>query len=144
MRRISARSIEWIAFAASSAVILYAGFAAFDYVLLGTGQDNCENARKAPVADERGVRAEAMARFCDLIGWPNEKRLGLRLSDGSGDFLLVRYEPRNDQDAPVLRWIDDKNLSVDLGEVTWLTPQIGQLGRVKISYSYSGAEPSLG
>jgi hypothetical protein len=143
MRRISARSIEWIAFAASSAVILCAGFAAFDYVLLGTGQDNCENARKAPVTDERGVRAEAMARFCDLIGWPNEKRLGLRLSDGSGDFLLVRYEPRNDQDAPVLRWIDDKNLSVDLGEVTWLTPQIGQLGRVKISYSYSGAEPSL-
>ena len=82
MRRISARSIEWIAFAASSAVILlYAGFAAFDYVLLGTGQDNCVNARKAPVADERGVRAEARARFCDLIGWPNEKRLGLHLSD---------------------------------------------------------------
>jgi hypothetical protein len=46
-------------------------------------------------------------------------------------------------DAPVLRWIDDKNLSVDLGKVTWLTPQIDHLGHVKISYSYSGAEPSL-
>ena len=34
-------------------------------------------------------------------------------------------------------------LSVDLGEVTWLTPQINHLGRVTISYSYSGAEPSL-
>jgi hypothetical protein len=144
MRRISARSIEWIAFAASSAVILlYAGFAAFDYVLLGTGQDNCVNARKAPVADERGVRAEARARFCDLIGWPNEKRLGLHLSDDSGDSVLVFYEPRNDRDTPVLRWLDNDHVSVDLGEVKWLTPQIGQLGHVKISYSYSGAEPSL-
>jgi hypothetical protein len=143
MRRISARSIEWIAFAASSAVILYVAFAAFDYVLLGTGQDNCVNARKAPVADERGVRAEAMARFCDLIGWPNEKRLGLHLSDDSGDSVLVFYEPRNDRDTPVLRWLDDDHVSVDLGNVTGITPQIRHLGRVTISYTYSGAEPRL-
>jgi hypothetical protein len=51
------RWLEWIAFAASSAVILYGGFAAFDYVL-GTGLDNCVNAREAPVANERGARAE--------------------------------------------------------------------------------------
>ncbi|MGB6177080.1 MAG: hypothetical protein WBF43_12265, partial [Methylocella sp.] len=60
-----------------------------------------------------------------------------------GDFLLVRYEPGNDQDAPVLRWLDADHLSVDLGEVTWLTPQIAHLGHVKITYTYSGAEPSL-
>jgi len=28
-------------------------------------------------------------------------------------------------------------------QVKWLTPQISQLGRVTISYTYSGAEPSL-
>ena len=136
------RSIEWIAFAASSAVILYAGFAAFDYVL-GTGLDNCVHAREAPEANERGVRAGAMARLCDLIGLPNEKRLGLHLSDDSGDAVLVRYESARIGDAPVLRWLDADHLSVDLGEVTWLTPQIGHLGRVTISYTYSGAEPSL-
>jgi hypothetical protein len=42
-----------------------------------------------------------------------------------------------------LRWLDEVHLSVNLGEVTWLTPQIDHLGRVKISYTYSGAEPSL-
>ncbi|MGH6840623.1 MAG: hypothetical protein ACREDV_00795, partial [Methylocella sp.] len=110
MRRISACSIEWIAFAASSAVILYAGFATFNYALLGTGQDDCVNARKAPVAGERGVRAVAMARFCDLIGWPNEMRLGLHISDGSGDSMLVFYEPRNNRDAPVLHWLDEVHL----------------------------------
>jgi hypothetical protein len=136
------RLIEWIAFAASSAVILYAGFAAFDYTL-GPGYFNCVNAREAPVANERGVRAEAMARYCTFFGVPNEKRLGLHLSDDSGNSVLVTYERRNNRDAPVLHWIDDDHLSVDLGEVTWLTPQIDHLGHVKISYTYSGAEPSL-
>jgi hypothetical protein len=42
-----------------------------------------------------------------------------------------------------LRWLNDDQLNVELGEVTCLSPQIGQLGHVKISYSYSGAEPSL-
>jgi hypothetical protein len=107
----------------------------------GPGLDNCVYAREAPVANERGVEAEAMARFCDLIGLPNEKRLGFHLSDDSGDAVLVYYEPRNNRDAPVLRWLDGDHLSVD--EVTWLTPQIDHLGRVKITYTCSGAEPSL-
>ncbi|MGH6857282.1 MAG: hypothetical protein ACRECP_06495 [Methylocella sp.] len=135
-------SLEWIAFAASSAVILYAGFAAFDFVF-DAGFDKCVNAREAPVVNERGVLAEAMARWCAFTGMPNETRLGLHLSGEAGDFVLVYYEPQNNRDAPVLRWVDAENLSVDLGEVTWLTPPIGHLGRVKITYSYSGADPSL-
>lgn len=42
-----------------------------------------------------------------------------------------------------LRWLDDDHLNVDLGKAKWLTPQIDHLGHVKISYTYSGAEPSL-
>jgi hypothetical protein len=136
------RTIEWIVFAASSAVVLYAGFAAFDYAL-GPGLDNCANAHEAPVANDRGVLAGAMARWCAFIGLPNEKRLGLHLSDESGDVVLVYYEPRNNRNAAVLRWLGDDQLSVDLGEVTWLTPQVDHLGRIKISHSYRGDEPSL-
>jgi hypothetical protein len=110
---------------------------------LDPGFNNCVNAREAPVATERGIRAEAMARYCTFFGVPNEKRLGLHLSNVSGDSVLVYYEPRNNREAPVLRWLDAVHLSVDLGEVTWLTPQIGKFGHVKISYTYSGAEPSL-
>jgi hypothetical protein len=57
--------------------------------------------------------------------------------------VLVRYETARIGDTPVLRWIDDKNLNVDLGEVKWLAPQIDHLDPIKISYTYSGAEPSL-
>ncbi|PZR81947.1 MAG: hypothetical protein DLM68_16835 [Hyphomicrobiales bacterium] len=48
--------------------------------------------------------------------------MGLHLSNESGDFVLVYYEPGRNRDTPVLRWIDDQHLRVDLGEVTWLAP----------------------
>jgi hypothetical protein len=136
------RALDWITLAASSVIILFAGFVAFDFVF-DAGFDKCVNAREAPVVKERGVLALAMARWCAFIGMPNETRLGLHLSGESGDTVLVYYEPRNNRDPPVLRWVDAQNLSVDLGEVKWLTPPIGHLGRVTISYTYSGAEPSL-
>jgi hypothetical protein len=137
------RWLEWIAFAASSGIILYALSAAFIYVF-GFGIDeDCRKARGTPVGNERGVLAEARARSCAFIGLPNERRLGLHLSNESGDAVLVYYEPKSNQDAPILQWVDDRNLSVNLGEVTRLTPQISHLGRVTISYTYSGAEPSL-
>jgi hypothetical protein len=129
------RWFEWIAFAASSGIVLYAVSAAFIY-LFGFGIDeDCRKARGTSADNERGVLAEAQARSCALIG--------LHLSGESGDVVLVYYEPRNNKDTPILRWTDAQNLSIDLGEVNWLTPQISHLGRVKISYTYSGAEPSL-
>ena len=137
------RSIEWIAFTVSSAVILYAVFGVFVYLLGPESDDYCRNARGTGAENRRGVVAEAMARWCAFTGLPNERRMGLHLSDESGDAVLVYYERQNNRDAPVLQWIDDQHLRVDLGEVNWLTPQISHLGRVTISYTYSGAEPSL-
>ncbi|MGH6794560.1 MAG: hypothetical protein ACREDD_10845 [Methylocella sp.] len=90
-----------IAFAASTAVILYGGLAAFDYALR-PGLDNCVNARAVPVAIERGVTAEARACWCALVGLPNERRLGLHLAGEPGDAALVYYEPQNG-DTPVFK-----------------------------------------
>jgi hypothetical protein len=136
------RSAEWLAFAASSSVILYAGFAAFFYAL-GPGLDQCAKTQQEAMSSERGVVAEAMAHWCASVGIPNESRLGLHLSDESGDAVLVYYEPKNNRVAPVLHWLDENQLDVDLGEVTWLTPQVSQRGTVAVTYSYSGPEPSL-
>ncbi len=135
-------AIEWFAFVASSAVILYAGVAAF-YYASGPWLDYCWNARNAPVTSQRRLMAESMARWCALIGIPNEKRLGLHLSAESGDAVLVYYEPQNRKVPPVLNWLDENHLNVDLGKVSWLTPQVGQRGSVTITYSYNGAEQSL-
>ena len=70
---------------------------------------------------------------------------GMRFSQAV--FGLLRHVAKHcqggDKQEPGLRWIDDDHVSVGLGKVTWLTPQFGQLGHVKISYTYSGAESSL-
>ncbi|MGH6837873.1 MAG: hypothetical protein ACREDT_03570 [Methylocella sp.] len=136
------RALDWITLTASSVIILFAGVVALDFAS-DVGFDKCVNASQAPVAKERGILAAAMARWCAFAGMPNETRLGLHLSDESADTVLVTYEPQNNRAPPVLRWVDAKNLRVDLGEVKWLTPPIGHLGHVTISYTYSGAEPSL-
>ncbi|MGH6856564.1 MAG: hypothetical protein ACRECP_02705 [Methylocella sp.] len=134
------RALDWITLAASSVIILFAGVVALDFAF-DAGFDKCVNASEAPVA--KGILAKAMARWCAFAGMPNETRLGLHLSDESGDTVLVYFEPRNNRAPPVLRWVDAQNLGVDLGTVKWLTPPNGHLGRVTISYTYSGAKPSL-
>ena len=97
------RSMEWIAFTASSAIVLYAIFAVVAYAL-GTGVDeDCMNARAASEGNKGGILADAMARYCGVIGFPNEKRFGLHLSDGSGDSVLVYYESAQIRNTPVLR-----------------------------------------
>jgi hypothetical protein len=73
--------------------------------------------------------------------------MGLEIATGrviaDSSLRQLRHNTGNNRDSPILRWLDDDHLSVDLGEVTWLTPQIHHLGRVTISYTYSGTEPSL-
>ncbi len=75
-----------------------------------------------------------------MLGSAAEFRVSLRLAEALDFTPLVYYDSVSNIH---LRWLDDDHLSVELGEVKWLTPQILHLGRVTISYTYSGAEPSL-
>jgi hypothetical protein len=91
----------------------------------------------------RGDFVEDQVRDCAIIGSAAEDRIGLKLAGAQGFIALVYYDQGPKPREPVLRWIDDDHLSVDLGELKWLTPQIRYLGHVEITYTYSGAEPSL-
>ncbi|MDQ6702771.1 MAG: hypothetical protein M3Z96_06530 [Pseudomonadota bacterium] len=91
----------------------------------------------------RGDLVEDQVRDCAIIGSAAEDRIGLRLADTEDFIALVYYDQGPNLHEPILHWLDDDHVRVDLGKVKWLTPQIGQLGRIKISYTYSGAEPSL-
>ena len=68
---------------------------------------------------------------------------GAEISQAGSLRRVAKHWQGGDKQEPGLRWIDDDHVSVGLGEVTWLTPQFGQLGHVKISYTYSGAKSSL-
>jgi len=47
------------------------------------------------------------------------------------------------KDSPALRWLDDDRLQVDLGRVSAISPQIEKAGPVRVTFTYSGADPSL-
>ncbi|MGO8845909.1 MAG: hypothetical protein ACLQFI_11370 [Methylocella sp.] len=130
--------VEWIAFAASLVPIF--GVAAFLYAWMPLLTRPCHIDRGEAVANARGDVTEDQIRDCAVLGSAAEFRVSLRLATASDFTTLVYYDSVSNIN---LHREDDDHLSVDLGEVTWLTPQINHLGRVTISYSYSGAEPSL-
>jgi hypothetical protein len=137
------RWLEWIAFAASVLVLLRVanGIATFMYLFGVDPIEPCVIAHGNFTKNGRADLVEGQARVCSIFS--SEDRIGLILADKVDFITLVYYDQGPNSREPGLRWLDDDQLSVDLGEVKWLTPQIGQLGHVKISYSYSGAEPSL-
>lgn len=133
--------LEWTAFVASAFFRLHVanGVATFMYLFGVDPFEPCVIAHGNFAKNGRGDLVEGQARVCSIFS--SEDRIGLMLAD-KGDFIALVYYGPNSRE-PGLRWLDDDHVSVDLGEVTWLTPQFSQLGHVTISYTYSGAEPSL-
>jgi hypothetical protein len=139
------RWLEWIAFAASAIILLPIAYGAGSFIYV-FGPDlikPCMIAHGNFARNGRGDFVEDQVRDCAIIGSAAEDRIGLKLAGAQGFIALVYYDQGPKPREPVLRWIDDDHLSVDLGELKWLTPQIRYLGHVEITYTYSGAEPSL-
>jgi hypothetical protein len=132
------RWLEWIAFAASLVPIL--GVATFLYAWMPLFTRPCHIDHGEMAKNARGDVTEDQIIDCAILGSAAEFRVSLQLAEASDFIPLVYYDSVSNIH---LRWLDDDHVSVDLGEVKWLTPQIHQLGRVTISYTYSGAEPSL-
>jgi hypothetical protein len=139
------RWFEWIAFAASALILLYVayGVGAFLYAFGPDLIKPCMIAHGNSAKNGRGDLVEDQVRDCAIIGSAEEDRIGLRLADTEDFSALVYYHQGPNLHEPVLHWLDDDHVSVELGKVTWLTPQISDFGHVKISYTYSGAELSL-
>jgi hypothetical protein len=137
--------LEWAAFAASAIILLRVTYwvGTILYVFGPALVNPCMIAHGNFAKNGRGDLVEEQVRDCAIIGSAAEDRIGLMLA-GKVDFIaLVYFDQGPNMHEPGLRWLDDKNLNVDLGKVTWITPQISQLGHVTISYTYTGAEPSL-
>lgn len=52
---------------------------------------------------------------------------------------LIDYEPAGGGRDPILRWIDDDTLSIDLGEVRRVGSRIDKVGHIHINYAYTKA-----
>jgi hypothetical protein len=100
----------------------------------------CSEWPKSRLANARGDVAEITVHGC-ILGIVNRQyRIRVRLANSSTAKLIVRFKPR---DTPALHWLDADRLQADLGQVVSLSPQIEQVGPVHVTFTYSGAEPSL-
>jgi hypothetical protein len=92
------------------------------------------------LANARGDVAEIAVRGC-ILGLVNRQYfVRVRPAGSASAKLVVRFKPR---EQPALQWLDDDRLQADLGEVTSISPQIEQAGPVHITFTFSGADPSL-
>jgi hypothetical protein len=135
--------LEWIAFAASVLILIRVAneVGTFLYLFGVDPFEPCVIAHGNSAKNGRGDLVEGQARVCSIFS--SDDRIGLSVADTEDFIALVYYDQGPNSREPGLRWLDDDHVSVDLGKVRWLTPQISQLGHVTISYTYSGAEPSL-
>jgi hypothetical protein len=90
------------------------------------------------VANRRGDIAEGRVQVCTLIGSVENYYVALQIHIYPRFYprrTLAGYSPVGEHD-PVLRWIDDNTLSVDLGKVSWVSPHVEKMGNIRILYSY--------
>ncbi|MGA9487820.1 MAG: hypothetical protein WBV25_12215, partial [Methylocella sp.] len=88
----------------------------------------------------RGDVAEITVHGC-LLGLVNRQYLvRVRPAGDVSGKLLVRFKPK---DSAALHWLDDDRLQVDLGRVSAISPQIEKAGPVQVTFTHSGAGPSL-
>jgi hypothetical protein len=131
------RCLKWITLTFFLAVFLNATIfvGEFAYAV----RNSCDDMKASTaVANGRGDIAEGRAQICTLIGTVENDYVALqihvdrRLRPAK---TLIGYSPIDDHD-PVLRWVDDDTLSVDLGKVSWVSPRLDKVGTIRILYSY--------
>jgi hypothetical protein len=100
----------------------------------------CSEGPISSLPNGRGDVAEIAVRGCVLGLFNRQYRIRVRPAGGSPAKIVVRFKPKG---LPALRWLDVDHLEAVLGDVRSLTPQIAQAGAVHVTFTYSGANPSL-
>ncbi|SFK32233.1 hypothetical protein [Methylocapsa palsarum] len=101
----------------------------------------CDEFDETPhVANSRGDVVWGHLRACKVLIETDDSFVVMRMKNQWSFFpekTLIGYEPRYDGKL-VLRWIDDKTLSVDLGNVFWVSSsRIDKVKDIDIVYRYT-------
>ena len=112
------RILKWIAISLSLALAV--GGALFIGTLAYQLRNACDDMTTSPlVANSRGDRAQGRLQACTFVGTVENYYITIRMENApslSPDKKLLDYGPVDDRE-PLLRWIDDNTLGVDLGKV---------------------------
>ena len=129
---ISYASIAGLGAAILAGAVLY---------VMNTEPSSCDSGVLDSIQAEKacGDTARAEIEICILFATVVNTSISLQLRDGARLLpkkTLIDYSEADDAADPVLRWIDDNTLSVDLGKVSWASSRFTRWGPVRIIYSY--------
>jgi hypothetical protein len=87
-------------------------------------------------ANARGDIAAAYIKACTGLGTVVDESVVLQLH---GNELLTTLVEHGElfYSYPKFRWIDDDNLSIDLGKTRWVGIKTDKGGAIRITYAYS-------
>lgn len=101
---------------------------------------------EGPVTDRRVINArgdvvEEYFKACTGFGTVVDHSIVLQLRGAEKTTTLVEHD-RPYYEYPKFRWINDDALSIDLGEVSWVSVKTDRVGPIRITYLYTKAATS--
>jgi hypothetical protein len=116
-------------------VVLFLGLIAY------LSRDTCDDTVPSPIArNSRGDTAEGQEQVCTWIGTVVNNYITIQIHEPTRIWpkkTLIDFDPAGPSREPVLRWVDDNMLSVDLGMVYWVSSHSNKVGKIHIIYIYS-------
>ncbi|MGH6823048.1 MAG: hypothetical protein ACRECP_08640 [Methylocella sp.] len=120
------------------AVMLFLGIIAY------ISRDTCDDTMPSPVVrNNRGDTAEGQVQVCTWIGTIVNYYITIQIHEATRIWPkknLIDYDPAGPGREPVLRWVDDNTLRVDLGKVYWLSSRLDKVGNIRVIYNYEMVE----
>jgi hypothetical protein len=112
-------------------------------VFLAAMPADCDEglAADSRTANARGDFVAAYDKSCTGLGTAQQESVVLQLHGNDSFTTLVEYGELI-YSYPKFRWINNDNLSIDLGKTRWVGIKTDKVGAIKITYAYSltGAE----
>ena len=137
------RVVKWTLIAYGSIVGVGAAIViGLVFYVVNSGPDSCSSGVLDSIETEnaRGDAARAEIKNCFLFAAFVNTSISLQLHGANGispKKTLIDFEWAADSNEPILHWIDDNTLSVDLGKVYWISSRLTKFGSVRIIYTYS-------
>jgi hypothetical protein len=137
------RVVKWTLIAYGSIVGVGAAIViGLVFYVVNSGPDSCSSGVLDSIETEnaRGDAARAEIKNCFLFAAFVNTSISLQLHDANGispKKTLIDFEFADNANDPILRWVDDNTLSVDLGRVYWVSSRFTRWGPVRIIYIYS-------
>jgi len=109
--------------------LLFVGFA---YLF----SDTCDNVIPTPVLNARGDVAEERLQVCTGIGTVLNYSITLQVHGRTTVWTLVKFDEPS-RGYPIIHWIDDDALSINLGKVRSVWGKVNRVGSIRITYSHT-------